>query len=156
MPEAAHHHPALAHHFDDLEQQKEASTLGMWVFLVTEVLFFGGLFATYCVYRSWYPGAFAAGSHELGPAIVRLLAWNTNRSLRPVRAPLWLPTPARWRCRRALAAVGAVIDEAVWLVLAENAATPAVMLALFTPLARSTALSTSATVAEVQVVLVPR
>ena len=37
--------PALAHHFDNLEQQHEASTLGMWVFLVTEVLFFGGLFA---------------------------------------------------------------------------------------------------------------
>ena len=69
MPEAAHHHPALAHHFDDLEQQKEASTLGMWVFLVTEVLFFGGLFATYCVYRNWYPGAFAAGSHELSIAL---------------------------------------------------------------------------------------
>src|SRR4051794_22429493 len=49
-----------------------------------------------------------------------------------------------------------LIDEAVWLVLAANAATPAVMVALFTPLARSTALSTSATVAEVQVVLVPR
>ena len=66
MPEAVHaHHPALAHHFDTLEQQKEASTLGMWVFLVTEVLFFGGLFATYCVYRSWYPEAFAAASHEL-------------------------------------------------------------------------------------------
>src|SRR5436190_14077251 len=65
LPEAAHHHPALAHHFDNLEQQKEASTLGMWVFLVTEVLFFGGLFVTYCVYRSWYPDAFAAASHEL-------------------------------------------------------------------------------------------
>ncbi|MFL6156973.1 MAG: cytochrome P450 [Marmoricola sp.] len=52
-------------------------------------------------------------AHDLGPAIVRLLAWNTKRALRPVRAPVWLPTPARWRCRRALAAVGAVIDEAI-------------------------------------------
>ena len=52
----AAHHPALAHQFDNLEQQREAATLGMWVFLVTEVLFFGGLFATYTVYRSWYPG----------------------------------------------------------------------------------------------------
>jgi cytochrome c oxidase subunit 3 len=60
-----HHHPALAHHFEDLGQQKEASTLGMWVFLVTEVLFFGGLFAAYSVYRSWYPEAFAASSHSL-------------------------------------------------------------------------------------------
>ena len=59
------HHPALAHHFDSLAQQAEATTLGMWVFLVTEVLFFGGLFATYMIYRSWYPDAFAAASHEL-------------------------------------------------------------------------------------------
>ena len=51
MPELAHHNPALAHQFENLAQQKEASTLGMWVFLVTEILFFGGLFATYCVYR---------------------------------------------------------------------------------------------------------
>jgi cytochrome c oxidase subunit 3 len=60
-----HHHPALAHHFDNLAQQKEASTLGMWVFLVTEVLFFGGLFATYSIYRTWYPDAFAVASHSL-------------------------------------------------------------------------------------------
>jgi cytochrome c oxidase subunit 3 len=59
------HPPALAHHFNNLAQQTEASTLGMWVFLATEVLFFGGLFATYSVYRSWYPEAFAAASHEL-------------------------------------------------------------------------------------------
>jgi cytochrome c oxidase subunit 3 len=59
------HHPALAHHFDNLAQQSEAATLGMWVFLVTEVLFFGGLFATYAIYRAWYPEAFAAASHEL-------------------------------------------------------------------------------------------
>jgi cytochrome c oxidase subunit 3 len=66
LPEMVHaHHPALAHHFDSLDQQKEASTLGMWVFLVTEVLFFGGLFVAYCVYRNWYPDAFAAASHEL-------------------------------------------------------------------------------------------
>jgi len=67
LPEAAHHPhvPGLAHHFDNLEQQAEATTLGMWVFLVTEVLFFGGLFATYMIYRNWYPEAFAAASHEL-------------------------------------------------------------------------------------------
>src|SRR3954467_14969476 len=60
------HHPrALAHQFEDLGQQREAATLGMWVFLVTEVLFFGGLFATYSIYRSWYADAFAAASHEL-------------------------------------------------------------------------------------------
>jgi cytochrome c oxidase subunit III len=59
------HHPALAHQFDSLGQQTEAATLGMWVFLVTEVLFFGGLFVTYTVYRAFYPAAFAAASHEL-------------------------------------------------------------------------------------------
>jgi cytochrome c oxidase subunit 3 len=72
LPEPAHphgrghaHHPALAHHFDNLAQQGEASTLGMWVFLATEVLFFGGLFLVYLVYRSQFPEAFIAGSHEL-------------------------------------------------------------------------------------------
>src|SRR5262249_26948673 len=58
-------HPPLPHQFASLEQQVDPSTLGMWVFLVTEVLFFGGLFVTYCVYRSFYPAAFAAASHEL-------------------------------------------------------------------------------------------
>jgi len=66
LPEGVRHHPSmLAHHFDDLGQQREAATLGMWVFLVTEVLFFGGLFAAYAVYRNWYPDAFFAASHEL-------------------------------------------------------------------------------------------
>jgi cytochrome c oxidase subunit 3 len=60
-----HHPPALAHHFDDLAEQHEAATLGMWVFLVTEVLFFGGLFLVYSIYRAWYADAFAAASHEL-------------------------------------------------------------------------------------------
>ena len=45
------HHPKLQHHFDNMEQQAEASTLGMWVFLVTEIMFFGGLFMAYLVYR---------------------------------------------------------------------------------------------------------
>ena len=59
------HPPALAHHFESLDAQKEAATLGMWLFLATEVLFFGGLFATYSIYRMWYPAAFAVASHEL-------------------------------------------------------------------------------------------
>jgi len=56
---------ALQHHFVDLEQQREAVALGMWVFIAQEVLFFGGLFTAYAVYRSQYPEAFAAGSHHL-------------------------------------------------------------------------------------------
>jgi cytochrome c oxidase subunit III len=59
------HHPALQHHFDDMDQQFEASHLGMWVFLVTEVMFFGGLFAAYTVYRSIYPEAFADTSRHM-------------------------------------------------------------------------------------------
>ena len=58
-------HAALAHQFDDLEQQHEAATLGMWAFLVTEIMFFGGLFTGYTVYRWLYPEAFAAGSRNL-------------------------------------------------------------------------------------------
>jgi cytochrome c oxidase subunit 3 len=49
------HHPALQHHFQTLDQQHEASTLGMWIFLVTEVMFFGGLLMAYLLYRVWYP-----------------------------------------------------------------------------------------------------
>jgi cytochrome c oxidase subunit 3 len=59
------HSPALLHHFDTAEQQKNASTLGMWLFLVTEIMFFGGLFTAYVVYRSVHPAAFVAASHEL-------------------------------------------------------------------------------------------
>jgi cytochrome c oxidase subunit 3 len=58
-------HPALAHHFDTLEQQAEAATLGMWVFLVTEILFFGGAFMAYAVYRIWHHDAFGEASHHL-------------------------------------------------------------------------------------------
>jgi cytochrome c oxidase subunit 3 len=56
-------HTALMHHFDDMRQQQEASSLGMWVFLATEVMFFGGFFVCYTVYRFMYPEAWAAGSH---------------------------------------------------------------------------------------------
>jgi cytochrome c oxidase subunit 3 len=59
------HHRDLQHHFDTLEQQHEASTLGMWLFLVTEVMFFGGLFLAYLIYRVWYPEAWAEGSLDL-------------------------------------------------------------------------------------------
>ena len=56
---------ALQHHFDSLEQQHEASSLGMWVFLVTEIMFFGALFTAYVVYRTFYPAAFADASSHL-------------------------------------------------------------------------------------------
>jgi cytochrome c oxidase subunit 3 len=59
------HHPALQHHFDTLAQQKEAAVVGMWVFLLTEILFFGGLFVAYMIYRIWYFDAFAEASRRL-------------------------------------------------------------------------------------------
>ena len=55
---------ALAEQFEDLPQQKEASTLGMWTFLATEVLFFGGMFLAYIVYRQAYSQAFAQASRH--------------------------------------------------------------------------------------------
>jgi cytochrome c oxidase subunit III len=55
----------LRHHFATAEQQMDASTLGMWTFLVTEVLFFGGMFAGYAVYRAMYPAAFASTSNYM-------------------------------------------------------------------------------------------
>jgi cytochrome c oxidase subunit 3 len=51
--------------FEDLDQQREAAGLGMWTFLVTEVMFFGGLFVGYTVYRMAYPDAFREASHHL-------------------------------------------------------------------------------------------
>jgi cytochrome c oxidase subunit 3 len=72
---AAHHPRELRHHFDDVEQQKETSTLGMWVFLLTEIMFFGGMFGSYTVYRNMYPDAFASTSHFMNIAIG---AFNTG------------------------------------------------------------------------------
>ena len=57
--------PALHHQFEDLEQQRDAGNFGMWVFLATEMLFFGGVFTCYIIYRSLYYSGFAAGSHGL-------------------------------------------------------------------------------------------
>jgi cytochrome c oxidase subunit 3 len=53
------------HQFDDVEQQYEAASLGMWAFLLTEIMFFGGLFTGYAVYRVAYPEGFVEGSHHL-------------------------------------------------------------------------------------------
>ena len=70
-----HGHPALQHHFENMEQQREAGTLGMWVFLVTEIMFFGGMFLAYTLYRSYHPAAFASGSNHLD---ITLGAVNTG------------------------------------------------------------------------------
>ncbi|MDX1686916.1 MAG: cytochrome c oxidase subunit 3 [Candidatus Promineifilaceae bacterium] len=56
---------ALGHPYDDLEQQRDAATMGMWLFLATEVLFFGALFVGYTVYRIAYPQGFSEASRHL-------------------------------------------------------------------------------------------
>jgi cytochrome c oxidase subunit 3 len=68
------HDDHLAHHFDTPAQQFDASKLGMWLFLVTEVLFFAGLFCVYAVYRRLHPELFAYGAQFLD---VRMGALNT-------------------------------------------------------------------------------
>jgi len=69
------HHPLLAHHFETLDQQRESSSLAMWIFLVTEIMFFGGLFMAYLLYRWQFPHAFHGGSHHLD---IRLGGFNTS------------------------------------------------------------------------------
>jgi len=58
-------HAILAHHFEDLEQQRETATFGMWLFLATEILIFGAVFTCYTVYRLRYPHDFEAASARL-------------------------------------------------------------------------------------------
>jgi cytochrome c oxidase subunit III len=65
MAEGHSHSPHLAHHFDSMEQQRESSSLGMWLFLAQEVMFFGGMFVAYAMYRFKYPEAFAVASGHL-------------------------------------------------------------------------------------------
>lgn len=59
------HDSALAHHFEDMEQQNESAILGMWLFLAQEIMFFGGLFAAYAIYRAQNPEAFGEASSVL-------------------------------------------------------------------------------------------
>lgn len=63
------HSPNLAHHFDTPAQQFDASKLGMWLFLATEVLFFSGLFCAYVIYRRNHPEIFHAGHAYLNPLL---------------------------------------------------------------------------------------
>ena len=97
--------PNLQHHFFSMDQQLEASVLGMWVFLVTEVMFFGGLFMAYIVYRTMYPSAWIAGSHELnvplGATNTAVLIFSSLTMAMAVRS----------------AQVGKRMGQVVWLIL---------------------------------------
>jgi cytochrome c oxidase subunit 3 len=58
MSDSSAHTGFVAHHFSDAEQQRESAKLGMWVFLLTEILLFGGLFVAYSIFRAWNPDIF--------------------------------------------------------------------------------------------------
>ena len=65
------HPPYQRHHFESMEQQVDATSFAMWLFLLTEIMFFGGLFTAYLIYRNWYYPAFVAASHQLN------IMWGT-------------------------------------------------------------------------------
>lgn len=95
--------PATRMQFDDQAQQSEANALGMWIFLATEVLFFGGALLAYTVYRWLHPAVFAEASQQLNLTIatvntvllltssltVALAEWYSERADRP-RTVQWL------------------------------------------------------------------
>jgi cytochrome c oxidase subunit 3 len=76
----------LGHHFNTLEQEHEAAEFGMWIFLMTELMLFGGLFLAYIVYRTVYPEGFAEGSRHLelaygGPNTLILIVSSLTMAL---------------------------------------------------------------------------
>ena len=103
MSEATVTNSRLQSHFANAEQQYEVSTFGMWVFLVTEIMFFGGLFCAYLLYRVQYPDAFQHASHHLdillgtfntvvliGSSLTMALAVHSARMSRPKAIAFWI------------------------------------------------------------------
>jgi len=79
LAEAGHgghgeHPPFQRHHFESVVQQFDATNFAMWLFLLTEVMFFGGLFMSYLIMRNWYYPAFVEGSHFLS------IFWGTSNT----------------------------------------------------------------------------
>lgn len=93
------HSPFLAHHFDDPEQQFDSGKLGMWLFLVTEVLFFSGMFCAYALYRSLHPEVFEFASQFLNE---KLGAFNTGVLLFSSLSMAWGVRCAQLRQRTGL------------------------------------------------------
>jgi cytochrome c oxidase subunit III len=70
--EPHHEHPPYQrHHFESVDQQFDATNFAMWLFLLTEIMFFGGLFMSYLLMRNWYYPAFVEASHQLN------IKWGT-------------------------------------------------------------------------------
>ena len=93
------HMPFQAHHFDDPEQQFDAGKLGIWLFLVTEVLFFSGMFCAYALYRSLHPEVFTFASQYLNE---KLGAFNTGVLLFSSLSMAWGVRCAQLRQRTGL------------------------------------------------------
>ena len=70
----AAHPPYQRHHFESVAQQFDATNFAMWLFLLTEIMFFGGLFTSYLIMRNWYYQAFVEGSHHLS------IFWGTTNT----------------------------------------------------------------------------
>jgi len=98
--DAAHaHNPFLAHHFDTPRQQFEAGKFGIWLFLVTEILFFSGLFCAYTIYRTLDPDVFEWGHYFLD---TRLGALNTSVLILSSLTAAWAVRNAQLKQHRAL------------------------------------------------------
>ena len=85
----ATHGLELRHHFVDEEQQRNTVTFGMWLFLVTEIMFFGGMFCAYLLYRTRHFNEFAAGSRSLSTwlggvntAVLLVSSWTMAMAVR--------------------------------------------------------------------------
>jgi len=99
-----HHHQDsdVAHHFESADQQFQSAKLGMWLFLATEILFFGGLFVAYSVYRSNHPEIFLFGHQFLDKGLGALntvvlifssftIAWAVRAAqLKQIKLLKWL------------------------------------------------------------------
>jgi cytochrome c oxidase subunit 3 len=106
----------VAAQFETQRQQRQASTLGMWVFLNTEVMIFGGLFLAYFVYRALYPETFAAASKHLD---LMLATFNTAvllTSSLTIALAVHAAGTGSWRAMRALLAATAALG-AVFLAI---------------------------------------
>jgi len=98
-PEHREHAEHLAHHFESPRQQLESVRLGMWIFIATEILFFGGLLCAYSVYRSNHPEIFVWAHHFLD---TRLGALNTIILICSSLTAAWAVRAAQLRQRRML------------------------------------------------------
>jgi len=77
------HPPYQRHHFASVEQQADTTNFAMWLFLLTEIMFFGGLFTSYLIMRNWYYQAFVDASHQLSIFWGRATRWCSSPPASP-------------------------------------------------------------------------